>query len=154
MLSAVFGAWREATKTAQAEHAVLQTFREFTVNNCQCYSSDTRDQLLSIIEAGCGTLDEFNDLIVDVKIFADEDDSPTSPRSSASPTAPRSSPNAQPTITFKHGSERAEFQEFCLHFASCSDPTLLIGCLSLFQKYSALRSTSPRPTRHTPPRLS
>ena len=68
VLSAVFGAWREVTKMAQAENAVLQSFKEFTVNNCQCYSSDTRDKLLSIIEAGCGTLDEFDTVVRGIEL--------------------------------------------------------------------------------------
>ena len=38
-------------------------FRTFTVRNCKCQSNDVRDKLLSIIEAGCGTLDNFDALV-------------------------------------------------------------------------------------------
>ena len=39
---------------------VLAMFRTFSHANCKCYSDGMRDQLLTIIEAGCGTLDDFD----------------------------------------------------------------------------------------------
>ena len=41
---------------AQAEEDVVSWFRSFSVSECNCYGSATRDKLLCIIEAGCGTL--------------------------------------------------------------------------------------------------
>lgn len=38
-------------------------FRSFTVGACKCYSNEVRDKLLTIIEAGCGTLDDFDALV-------------------------------------------------------------------------------------------
>ena len=35
-------------------------FRAFTVGACKSDSNDVRDKLLTIIEAGCGTLDNFD----------------------------------------------------------------------------------------------
>ena len=50
-------------------------FRTFTVGNCKCFSNDTRDKLLSIIEAGCGTLDAFDALVQALEIsFTVEDE--------------------------------------------------------------------------------
>jgi hypothetical protein len=46
-----------------AESEVLSLFHTFSVQNCLCHSSDTRDKLLSIIEAGVGTLEDFDVLI-------------------------------------------------------------------------------------------
>ena len=51
------------TEKEIADDEFLQMFRKFTVADCQCFSKDTRDKLLSIIEAGCGTLDDFDALI-------------------------------------------------------------------------------------------
>jgi len=53
----------EVAGEATAESDVLQTFRRFTVGECQCFSQDEKDKLLTIIEAGCGTLDDFDALI-------------------------------------------------------------------------------------------
>ena len=41
----------------------IKSAGEFTVSNCKCSSSDTRDKLFIIIEAGVGTLDAFDALI-------------------------------------------------------------------------------------------
>ena len=43
-----------------AEQNVTDIFQNFMVDNCKCFSNDVRDKLLTIIEAGCGTLDEFD----------------------------------------------------------------------------------------------
>ena len=34
----------------------------------RCHGAATRDKLLSIIEAGCGTLDSFNDLVRNIEL--------------------------------------------------------------------------------------
>ena len=39
---------------------VFAMFRAFSHANCKCYSVGMRDKLLTIIEAGCGTLDDFD----------------------------------------------------------------------------------------------
>ena len=39
---------------------VIAMFRAFSHANCKCYSDGMRDKLLTIIEAGCGTLDDFD----------------------------------------------------------------------------------------------
>ena len=49
--------------SSKAEKDVVDAFSSFTVSECRCHSNDTRDKLLSIIEAGCGTLDSFNALV-------------------------------------------------------------------------------------------
>merc|ERR1719238_2189089 len=51
-----------------AEEAVFALFRAFTVGHCLCHDPDTRDKLLSIIEAGIGTLDDFDALIRNLQI--------------------------------------------------------------------------------------
>jgi hypothetical protein len=53
---------------ASAQGFILDLFRKFTVDECKCHSSDTRDRLLSIIEAGCGTLDGFDTLMREMEI--------------------------------------------------------------------------------------
>jgi hypothetical protein len=53
----------ENASKAKAEEDVRASFRSFTVNKCQCHGKGTRDKLLSIIEAGCGTLESFETLI-------------------------------------------------------------------------------------------
>ena len=76
---------------------VLEMFRTFTVRNCKCQSNDVRDKLLSIIEAGCGTLDDFDDLIRGIELrFFDKD---ASPRSTASRTPISMSPGFRRTRT-------------------------------------------------------
>ena len=42
---------------------VFAMFRAFSHANCKCYSVGMRDKLLTIIEAGCGTLDDFDALV-------------------------------------------------------------------------------------------
>jgi hypothetical protein len=65
----------EAADETKAENDVLEMFRAFTVGNCQCFSNDVRDKLLSIIEAGCGTLESFDSLVRDIDIpFIRDDD--------------------------------------------------------------------------------
>ena len=79
------------------EKAILDFFRSFTINECKCHSRDTRDKLLSIIEAGCGTLDDFDDLIRGIELrFFDKD---ASPRSTASRTPISMSPGFRRTRT-------------------------------------------------------
>jgi hypothetical protein len=51
-----------------AEEQVLRSLRSFSVSECNCYGSATRDKLLCIIEAGCGTLDGFNTLVRDIQL--------------------------------------------------------------------------------------
>ena len=77
------------------EKAILDSFRAFTINECKCYSSDTRDKLLSIIEAGCGTLDDFDDLVhgIELRFF----DKNASPRSTVSRMATIMSPGLRRT---------------------------------------------------------
>jgi hypothetical protein len=53
---------------AQAEEDVLSSFRAFSVGTSTCYDSATRDKLLCIIEAGCGTLDAFNALVRNIQL--------------------------------------------------------------------------------------
>ena len=50
----------KAGETEAAERDAKDYFRDFTVQNCKCFSSDTRDKLLGIIEAGIGTLEDFD----------------------------------------------------------------------------------------------
>ena len=45
-----------------------ETFRSFTVHACKCYSQEVKDKLLTIIEAGCGTLEEFDALVRNIEI--------------------------------------------------------------------------------------
>jgi hypothetical protein len=68
-LKSMLAAWREAVRIEKSERAIAQTFSEFTIQRCECHSNDTRDKLLSIIEAGCGTLDEFDSTIRDLQLF-------------------------------------------------------------------------------------
>jgi hypothetical protein len=59
-------ALEESTENAskvKAEEDVEASFRSFNVANCMCHGNGTRDKLLSIIEAGCGTLEGFDTLI-------------------------------------------------------------------------------------------
>merc|ERR1719201_3282493 len=51
-----------------AEEQVLRSFRSFSVSECNCYGSATRDKLLCIIEAGCGTLDDFDALVRNLQL--------------------------------------------------------------------------------------
>merc|ERR1719487_2005252 len=53
---------------AQAEEDVVSWFRSFSVSACNCYGSATRDKLLCIIEAGCGTLAEFDVLVRNIQL--------------------------------------------------------------------------------------
>merc|ERR1719171_1027307 len=53
----------ENASKAQAEEDVAASFRSFTVSKCQCHGNGTRDKLLSIVEAGCGTLESFDTMI-------------------------------------------------------------------------------------------
>jgi len=62
----------EDEKTAQDN--VLEMFRAFTVDHCACFSSDVRDKLLCIIEAGCGKLENFDALVRATEVhFSSED---------------------------------------------------------------------------------
>merc|ERR1719163_1328739 len=54
--------------SSKAEKDVVDAFSSFTVNECKCHSNDARDKLLSIIEAGCGTLDSFNALVRNIQL--------------------------------------------------------------------------------------
>ena len=47
---------------------VVDMFSAFAVSESQCYLSVTWDKLISIIEAGCGTLDSFNDLVRNIEL--------------------------------------------------------------------------------------
>jgi hypothetical protein len=47
---------------------VVDMFSAFAVSESQCYSSVTWDKLISIIEAGCGTLDSFNALVQNIEL--------------------------------------------------------------------------------------
>ena len=58
----------EAAEERTPEEAVLEMFRTFRVRDCSCHSNDIRDKLLSIIEAGCGTLNDFDKLVRAIKI--------------------------------------------------------------------------------------
>ena len=42
--------------------------RAFTVEACKCDSNDVLDKLLTIIEAGCGTLDNFDAFVRTLEI--------------------------------------------------------------------------------------
>jgi hypothetical protein len=70
-------ALRESTEAtspkAKAEEDVKESFRTFCVNKCMCHGAATRDKLLSIIEAGCGTLEGFDTLIQNVQLPFGED---------------------------------------------------------------------------------
>jgi hypothetical protein len=68
-------AQEDAETGAPAESSVLELFRAFSIGQCKCYSNDTRDKLLSIIEAGCGTLDDFDALMRAIQInFINKDE--------------------------------------------------------------------------------
>jgi hypothetical protein len=86
----------ECVALAYSEEAAMRvekTFREFSITNCQCHGSDTRDRLLTIIEAGCGTLDEFDKIMRDLSIFA-EAKAPDSPIQQSPTAAAEESPAA------------------------------------------------------------
>ena len=65
------------TEAKTAADNVMDMFRVFTVGHCKCSSHDVRDKLLCIIEAGCGTLENFDMLVRAMEIsFTREDPSP------------------------------------------------------------------------------
>ena len=83
---------------APAENAILDLFRTFTVGKCQCHSSGTKDRLLSIIEAGCGTLDDFDDLMRKIEIhFFNSPSTPSSPRFTFTASSIKISDSASPS---------------------------------------------------------
>jgi hypothetical protein len=49
--------------TSDAQKAIVDAFRGFSVGQCECRGEGLREKLLTIIEAGCGTLDRFDSLI-------------------------------------------------------------------------------------------
>jgi hypothetical protein len=52
---------------------IKAVFHDLSVVNCQCLDSVTRDKLLSVLEVGCGTLEDLTTVIRDAEIFREND---------------------------------------------------------------------------------
>jgi len=126
-----------------AQEAVLEVFREFTVSECKCFSSDTRDKLLSIIEAGIGTLDDFDALIRDIQFSF----SPAKPRESGPKKTRRESLRQRTLSTISSTSAR-----FTNHISRVKGPADTLDFAEQLKDPHALAdqdSTSFRPKKVT-----